>query len=156
LQGFFNPQGMLTAMKQEVARRHQRDAVKWALDDIVYHTEVTHFDRVDSVKAPPAEGCYIHGLFLEGAGWARDQTALTESEPKTLFVPLPVLLTSACLKPDEVKSRKDAYGSQGPYDCPCYKYRSRTDRCTHRSIARLLQSSTSIIPHFPLIHLTFL
>ena len=128
LQGFFNPQGMLTAMKQEVARRHQRDAVKWALDDIVYHTEVTHFDRVDSVKSPPTEGCYIHGLFLEGAGWARDLTALTESEPKTLFVPLPVLLTSACLKPDEVKSRKDAYGSQGPYDCPCYKYRSRTDR----------------------------
>lgn len=116
-------------MKQEVARRHQKDAIKWALDDIVYHTEVTHHDKVDSVKSPPTEGCYLHGLFLEGAGWSKDQTALMESEPKTLFVPLPILLTSAYLKPDEVKSRKDAYGSQGPYDCPCYKYRSRTDRC---------------------------
>ena len=119
---------MLTAMKQEVARKHQKDAVKWALDDIVYHTEVTHYDKVDSVKSPPSEGCYIHGLFLEGAGWSKDQTALMESEPKTLFVPLPILLSSAFLKPDEMKSRKDAYGSQGPYDCPCYKYRSRTDR----------------------------
>lgn len=116
-------------MKQEVARRHQKETVKWALDDIVYHTEVTHYDKVDSVKAPPVEGCYIHGLSLEGAGWSKDQTALTESEPKILFVPLPILLASACLKSDEAKSRKEMYGSQGPYDCPCYKYRSRTDRC---------------------------
>ena len=116
-------------MMQEVARRHQKEAVKWALDDIVYHTEVTHYDKVDSVKAPPVEGCYIHGLSLEGAGWSKDQTALTESEPKVLFVPLPILLASACLKSDEAKSRKEMYGSQGPYDCPCYKYRSRTDRC---------------------------
>mmetsp|Transcript_15052 Transcript_15052/g.14432 ORF Transcript_15052/g.14432 Transcript_15052/m.14432 type:complete len:1794 (-) Transcript_15052:1278-6659(-) len=128
LTGFFNPQGMLTAMKQEVARKHQKDAVKWALDDIVYHTEVTHYDKIDSVKSPPGEGCYIHGLFLEGASWSKDQTSLMESEPKTLFVPLPILLSSAYLKPDEMKNRKDAYGSQGPYDCPCYKYRSRTDR----------------------------
>ena len=115
-------------MKQEVARKHQKDIVKWALDDIVYHTEVTHYDKVDSVKGHPSEGCYIHGLFLEGASWSKDQVALMESEPKTLFVPLPILLTSAHQKPDELKSRKDAYGSQGPYDCPCYKYRSRTDR----------------------------
>src|SRR3546814_3329033 len=67
LTGFFNPQGMLTAMKQEVTRKHKNDAVKWALDDIVYHTEVTHHERVENVKQSPAEGCYIHGLFLDGA-----------------------------------------------------------------------------------------
>ena len=65
-------------MKQEVARKHQKDVIKWALDDIVYHTEVTHYDKVDSVKGPPSEGCYIHGLFLEGAGWSKDQVALME------------------------------------------------------------------------------
>jgi dynein heavy chain len=128
LTGFFNPQGMLTAMKQEVCRKHQKDAVKWALDDIIYHTEVTHYEKVDSVKSNPAEGCYIHGLFLEGAAWSKDQQMVVESEPKVLFVPLPVLLVTAYLKPDEMKSRKDAYGAQGPYDCPCYKYRTRTDR----------------------------
>lgn len=120
--------GMLTAMKQEVARRHQKDVVKWALDDIVYHTEVTHFEKVDHVKSAPAEGVYINGLFLEGAGWSKDQSMLLESEPKVLFVPLPVLFVSASLKPEEMKSRRDLYGVQGPYDCPCYKYRSRTDR----------------------------
>eukprot|EP01040_Poterioochromonas_malhamensis_P004773 gene4773-5123_t len=128
LTGFFNPQGMLTAMKQEVCRKHQKDAVKWALDDIMYHTEVTNYERIESVKAPPAEGCYIHGLFLEGGAWSKDQQQLVESEPKTLFVPLPVLMVSALLKQDEMKTRRDVYGAQGPYECPCYKYRSRTDR----------------------------
>ena len=128
LTGFFNPQGMLTAMKQEVCRKHQKDAVKWILDDIMYHTEVTHYDKVESVKQQASEGCYIHGLMLEGAAWSKDQQQIVESEPKTLFVPLPVMLVSANQKSDEMKVRKDVYGTQGPYDCPCYKYRSRTDR----------------------------
>lgn len=130
LTGFFNPQGMLTAMKQEVCRKHQKptDSVKWALDDIVYKTEVQHNERVESVKSPPQEGVYIHGLFLEGAGWLRDESALRESEPKTLYVPLPILLVSANLKTEEMRQRKEIYGAQGPYECPCYKYRARTDR----------------------------
>ena len=140
LTGFFNPQGMLTAMKQEVCRKHQKDANKWALDDIIYHTEVTQYEKVDHVKSGPAEGCYIHGLFLEGCAWSRDQQLLVESEPKILFVQLPVLMVSANLKTEEARQRKDVYGAHGPYECPCYKYRSRTDRyiifivnlkCTH-------------------------
>lgn len=128
LTGFFNPQGMLTAMKQEVCRKHQKDANKWSLDDIVYHTEVTTFERIESVKTGPAEGCYIHGLFLEGAAWSREAGTLVESEPKVLFVPLPVLWVSANKREDELKVRKEIYGANGPYECPCYKYRSRTDR----------------------------
>lgn len=128
LTGFFNPQGMLTAMKQEVCRKHQKDANKWILDEMIYHTEVTHYDRVESLKSPATEGCYIHGLSLEGAGWSKEHHQIVESEPKILFVPLPVLLVSANLKDNEMISRKSAFGVQGPYDCPCYKYRTRTDR----------------------------
>lgn len=128
LTGFFNPQGMLTAMKQEVCRKHQKDANKWALDDIVYHTEVTEKERVEAVKAQPAEGVFINGLWMEGAAWNRHECMLQESEPKTLYIQLPILLVSANHKTAEAQNRKDTYGVQGPYDCPCYRYRARTDR----------------------------
>lgn len=43
-----NAQGMLTAMKQEVTRKHK--AEKWALDDVVYHTEVTSYERMEQAR----------------------------------------------------------------------------------------------------------
>jgi len=128
LTGFFNPAGMLTAMKQEVCRRHQKEAPKWALDDIVYHTEVTHYNNADNVKSSPPEGAYVHGLFLEGCGWSKENSQVVESEPKTLYVPLPVLHVTAMLRGDELRSRTQLYDKWGPYDCPTYKYRNRTDR----------------------------
>ena len=128
LTGFFNPQGFLTAMKQEVCRKHQKDTPKWALDEITYHTEVTQWEKPESIRSAPQEGCYIHGLMLEGAGWNNDSSMLMESEPKKLFHLLPVLYVTANLKTEELKARREVYGAKGPYDCPCYKYRSRTDR----------------------------
>lgn len=77
LTGFFNPQGFLTAVKQEVTRA-QKGSVQWSLDDVLYKTDVKSNEviensdgRVDKPLQPPSEGVYIHGLFLEGAGWDR-------------------------------------------------------------------------------------
>ena len=126
LTGFFNPNGCLTAMKQEVTRKHRSE--KWALDDVVYHTEVTNIERVEQIRAPPSEGIYVHGLFLEGAAWSRQEGILVESQPKVLFVPLPVLYITGNIKREEDRSRKELFGSIGPYECPVYKYATRTDR----------------------------
>lgn len=51
-------------------------------------------------------------LFL-GAAWDKNVQTIVESEPKLLFVPLPVLWVSANKKDDEMKLRKELYGPQG-------------------------------------------
>jgi len=126
LSGFFNPQGFLTAMKQEVTRQHKSD--KWGLDDVVYHSEVTAFEGPDRVSGPPKEGAYVHGLFLDGAAWDTKVESLVEAEPKKLFEPLPVLYVTAVESADHHHREKELYGSRGPYKCPVYKYTARTDR----------------------------
>ena len=125
--GFFNPQGFLTAMKQEVTRKHKSDG--WALDDVIYHTEVTEFEKIESVSKGPREGIYASGLSIDGASWSKPLSSLVESEPKKLFAPLPVLYvtgTTKQLRRDHIKT--GAYGPHGPYECPLYKYPVRTDR----------------------------
>lgn len=47
--GFFNPQGFLTAMRQEVARSN----VGWALDKVVLHNEVSKMAPEDCKRKPP-------------------------------------------------------------------------------------------------------
>ncbi|RVE46462.1 hypothetical protein evm_008872 [Chilo suppressalis] len=84
--GFFNPQGFLTAMRQEVTRAHKG----WALDMVSLHNDVTK-NIYEEIKAPPAEGVFIHGLFLDGAGWDRRNLRLCESTLKMLYTALPVV-----------------------------------------------------------------
>lgn len=83
-------QGFLTAVKQEVSRRHAAD--KWALDDVVLTAEVTHPARdVDGIKDAPAEGVFVYGLYLDGCAWSARENRLIDAEPKKLFNLLPVL-----------------------------------------------------------------
>ena len=125
LTGFFNPQGFLTAVQQEVTRAHKND--EWALDSVVVTTEVTEFMNPENVKAPAREGVFVFGLYLDGAGWDRFDKSLRESEPKRLFTPLPVMHVTAAQKHGKVE-KKGEYGPYGGYECPVYKYPARTDR----------------------------
>ncbi|GAB1299283.1 Dynein axonemal heavy chain 5 [Apodemus speciosus] len=84
--GFFNPQGFLTAMRQEITRANKG----WALDNMVLCNEVTKFMK-DDISAPPTEGVYVYGLYLEGAGWDKRNMRLIESKPKVLFELMPVI-----------------------------------------------------------------
>merc|ERR1711998_144192 len=88
LTGFTNAQGFLTGMRQEVTRQHKKD--QWALDDVISHTEVLAVD-LERVRDVPEEGQNIHGLFIEGGKWNRQEGKLDESEPKKLFLPMPVI-----------------------------------------------------------------
>ena len=60
--------GFLTAMRQEVTRKHSQDG--WALDSVILHNEVLRKNR-EEIRAHPAEGVYVYGLFIDGAAWDR-------------------------------------------------------------------------------------
>lgn len=60
LAGFFNPQSFLTAIMQSTARKNE-----WPLDKMCLSVEVSKKNR-DDIRAPPREGSYVHGLFMEG------------------------------------------------------------------------------------------
>ncbi|XP_065523675.1 dynein axonemal heavy chain 5 [Lathamus discolor] len=111
--GFFNPQGFLTAMRQEITRANKG----WALDSVVLCNEVTKWMK-DDITSPPSEGVYVYGLYLEGAGWDRRNMRLTESKPKVLFEMMPVIRIYA-----ENNTSKDPR----LYSCPVYKKTIRTD-----------------------------
>uniref|UniRef100_A0A3Q2U3D3 Dynein axonemal heavy chain 5 n=1 Tax=Fundulus heteroclitus TaxID=8078 RepID=A0A3Q2U3D3_FUNHE len=110
--GFFNPQGFLTAMRQEITRANKG----WALDRMVLCNEVTRWMK-DDITQPPAEGVYVYGLHLEGAGWDRRSCKLVDSKPKVLFETMPVIRMYA---ENNVKDLR-------LYSCPIYKKPVRTD-----------------------------
>ncbi|XP_063254253.1 dynein axonemal heavy chain 5-like isoform X3 [Prinia subflava] len=124
LTGFFNPQGFLTAMRQETTRMNL--AKGWELDSVVLCSEVTKMMKEDVVGPPPADigGVYIHGLFLEGAGWDRRNSRLVESAPKVLFTSLPVVHVYA-VSTTAPNNPREPQGNV--YSCPVYKKPRRTD-----------------------------
>merc|ERR1739838_634547 len=129
--GFFNPQGFLTAMRQEVTRAHT--AKGWALDGVVLYNDVTKMMKEDVVAPPPAEigGVYVYGLFLDGAGWDRRNVKLIEAQPKVLFSAVPVVHVYAINTATPTKEDKNKSSSVSLYHCPVYKKPQRSDLHLH-------------------------
>ncbi|CBZ28360.1 dynein heavy chain, point mutation [Leishmania mexicana MHOM/GT/2001/U1103] len=125
LSGFFFTQSFLTGVTQNYARKH-----KIEIDKLVWEFTVMPASA-ETFTETPEDGCYVHGLFLEGADWSYDGGVLAESKPKELYVAFPVLKLSPAL-PEEVV--------QCPiYHCPCYK---TTDR---RGVLSTTGHSTNFI-----------
>jgi len=113
--GYFNAQGFLTAVQQEVTRRHQG----WSLDDIQVYTEVAPYEKEEVEKRDRLEeGVYVWGLFLEAAAWDKKKNSLVDAPPKKLFCAIPCLFITA-IKRGEKKLSAD-------YSSPCYTIPRRT------------------------------
>jgi dynein heavy chain, axonemal len=112
ISGFFFPQGFLTACLQNYARKmtYPIDTVNFGF---VYKSE-----SLSELTTKPEDGCYIHGLFLEGARWDGAINSLVEPRPKELFSAMPVLHMS----PEQYRETPQS----GIYRCPVYKILTRT------------------------------
>lgn len=51
----------------------------------------TQFTSPDQITEKAPSGCFISGLYLEGARWDLEKSCLTKSLPKVLIEELPIL-----------------------------------------------------------------
>ncbi|CAO2638238.1 Dynein axonemal heavy chain 1 [Lemmus lemmus] len=111
ISGFFFPQAFLTGTLQNFARKFVI-----SIDTIAFDFKVLSRTPSEIEERPPV-GCYIHGLFLEGARWDPLDFQLAESRPKELYTEMAVIW----LMP--VANRK--VETQDFYLCPIYKTLTR-------------------------------
>uniref|UniRef100_A0A674D5A9 Dynein axonemal heavy chain 1 n=1 Tax=Salmo trutta TaxID=8032 RepID=A0A674D5A9_SALTR len=111
ISGFFFPQAFLTGTLQNFARRSVV-----SIDTIGFDFRVMR-ESASALKERPEMGCYIHGLFLEGARWDAKVGRLTESRPKELYTEMAVIW----MVPEP--NRKPP--TSGVYICPIYKTLTR-------------------------------
>merc|ERR1739838_348622 len=111
LPGFFNPQSFLTAIMQSTARKNELP-----LDKMSLACEVTKKNK-EEMQAPPREGAYIHGLFMEGARWDINVGSKVDSRLKELHPLMPVMFIKALTQ--------DKQEMRNLYECPIYKTRQR-------------------------------
>jgi dynein heavy chain len=111
ISGFFFPQGFLTAALQNYARKYSFpiDTVSFS-----FHIKKENADELEK----PDDGCYIYGLFLEGARWSKDNNSLIDPKPKELFSPMPPI--------HMLPVQHRITPSSGIYRSPVYKVLTRT------------------------------
>lgn len=111
LAGFFNPQSFLTAIMQQMARKNE-----WPLDKMCLQCDVTKKAKED-MGAPPREGAFVHGLYMEGARWDTQTGMINESRLKELAPAMPVIFIRAI--------PVDRQDLRNIYECPVYKTKQR-------------------------------
>jgi dynein heavy chain len=121
ISGFFFQAAFLTGIMQNMAR-----VDKVAIDEVIWNYSVEKRETLAKVMEStyengytrPKIGCYVWGMFMEGARWDDDNGFIEESFPKVLYDPFPVVY----MKP--VEKSQDATGKD-VYPCPIYKTSER-------------------------------
>ena len=122
ISGFFFPQAFFTGTKQNYAR-----ANTFAVDTIDFEFVFKDTITSEMITEPPESGAYCFGMYLEGCKWDYEKHQLTDSDPKQLFVDIPMLWFKAIQnKPfrDE-KGPEYLRGDYNLYKMPLYKVLSR-------------------------------
>lgn len=117
LPAFFYPQGFLTAVLQVHARKYRLPLSNLKFRHLVNSHQIeAEGDSIEKVSIPPEDGVLIHGLYLQGAAWDKDRTALCEQchSQQELFPQIHFL--PEVIQPPLVSESSKAY-----YECPTYQ-----------------------------------
>lgn len=112
LSGLHIPETYIAALIQTACRQRG-----WPLDKSTLYTKVTKIRNPNEIEERPDFGCYVTGLFLEGAGWDEHESVLKRQEPKVLVTELPVMQ----IIPVEASKLKLA----NTFRCPVYVTQNR-------------------------------
>merc|ERR1719188_2643913 len=107
--GIYFQQAFTTGASQNFARKY-RIPIDTLGFDFFYPK-----DQQPMVK--PDNGVYTYGVFFEACKWDWDKWRIAESDPKMLFVSVPLIHLMPC---EKTKARSFPH-----YECPCYKISTR-------------------------------
>lgn len=99
-------------MLQNYARKHVI-----AIDKLGFEFRFIDDKSPQDITEKPEDGCYIYGIFIEGARWDYKKHMLTTSKPKELYSDMPLIQILPV--PDRIPPK------EGIYNCPNYKVLSR-------------------------------
>mmetsp|Transcript_42943 Transcript_42943/g.96637 ORF Transcript_42943/g.96637 Transcript_42943/m.96637 type:complete len:153 (-) Transcript_42943:155-613(-) len=101
-------------------------AYKVPIDKVMWNYNLQSPNVLPSVKenmwhnalSSPSKGCFVYGLFIQGARWDESRLGISESLPKILFEEMPVIHM------DPVPLHEDKTPAMH-YACPVYKESAR-------------------------------
>ncbi|CAF0871119.1 unnamed protein product [Rotaria sordida] len=143
LSGLHIPESYLTALVQATCRKNG-----WPLDKSTLYTQVTQWETLEDVNERAHQGCFVTGLYLEGASWDIQRSCLTRQKPKVLIQELPVM------KVIPIESHK--LKLQNTFRCPVYVTSDRrnamgvglvfeADLATHEHISKWVLQGVCLI-----------
>lgn len=80
ISGFFFPQAFLTGTLQNFARKHVI-----AIDKLSFEFRYLDHLNPSEITQKPDDGCYIYGMFIEGARWDKTKHIIEDPLPKELY-----------------------------------------------------------------------
>lgn len=107
ISGLFFPQGFLTGALQTHSRCY-----KIPIDKLQFSFHILEAEGIEEIDEAPEDGVYVHGFYMDGARYNRDEQIIDDQKPGELYSKMPVLW----FKPQE-----DYVRDVEEYGCPCYK-----------------------------------
>lgn len=107
ISGLFFPQGFMTGCLQTHSRNY-----KIPIDKLQFSFTILEAETPDDIDEAPEDGVYVHGFYLDGARYNRDDAIIDDQNPSELYSAMPLIW----FKPQE-----DYVRDAEEYACPCYK-----------------------------------
>merc|ERR1719388_579708 len=111
ISGFFNAMAFVTSLMQTTARATQQP-----LDFMRQRSRFLNVHDFNELPGVPADGVYVHGFFMEGAGWeegkGEDEGYITDAKLKDLHPVMPICNVFAV--------HIDEMSWDGMYGCPVF------------------------------------